>query len=68
MASYRHIFVDRHSVELFGNGGLVQITDQIFPASDSLGLELFAAGGPIRVNRLTINELRGRYHIAQIFA
>ncbi len=52
-----HIFVDRHSVELFGNGGLVQITDQIFPASDSLGLELFAAGGPIRVNRLTIYEL-----------
>ncbi len=52
-----HIFVDRTSVELFGNGGLVQITDQIFPESGSLGVEIFADGGPVHVNSVTIYEL-----------
>ena len=42
-----HIFVDRSSVEVFGNNGLVVMTDQIFPDADSLGLEGFADGGTV---------------------
>jgi fructan beta-fructosidase len=39
-----HIFVDSSSVEVFADDGLVVITDHIFPAEESQGLELFAEG------------------------
>ncbi len=52
-----HIFVDRASVEVFGNDGLVAITDQIFPASDSLGLEIFADGGQVLLKSLEVYKL-----------
>jgi fructan beta-fructosidase len=52
-----HIFIDRSSVELFGNDGQVVFTEQIFPAADSLGLELFVDGGQIQLNTLDIYQL-----------
>ncbi len=52
-----HIFVDRSSVELFGNDGQVQFSERIFPARDSLGVVLYASGGPVRVNSLHIYRL-----------
>jgi fructan beta-fructosidase len=52
------IFVDRSSVEVFGNDGQVVLADSIFPAEQSLGLELFSEGGDIRLNALDIYELR----------
>jgi fructan beta-fructosidase len=52
-----HIFVDRSSVELFGNDGRVVFTEQIFPAAGSLGLELFVDGGQIQLNALDIYQL-----------
>jgi fructan beta-fructosidase len=52
-----HIFVDRASVEVFGNDGLVTITDQIFPASDSLGVETFADSGQVLLKSLEIYKL-----------
>jgi fructan beta-fructosidase len=52
-----HIFVDRASVEVFGNEGLITIADQIFPCAESSGLELFADGGPVQLNRLEIYQL-----------
>lgn len=53
-----HILVDRSSVEVFGNDGLVVMTEQIFPAGDSVGLELFADGGSVRLVALELIELR----------
>ena len=52
-----HVFVDRASVEVFGNDGLVVLTDQIFPAATSLGVEAFADGGPVTLRSLNIYQL-----------
>jgi fructan beta-fructosidase len=52
-----HIFVDRASVDVFGNDGLVALTDQIFPCAGSTALELFADGGSVQVTNLTIYQL-----------
>jgi fructan beta-fructosidase len=52
-----HIFVDRSSIEVFGNDGLVVFTDQIFPCSEITNLEIFADGGKVALNSLDIYEL-----------
>lgn len=52
-----HIFVDRASVEVFGNDGLVAITDQIFPAQTSLGVSSFVDGRQVRLLSLDIYTL-----------
>ena len=53
-----HLFVDRASVEVFGNDGETVITDQIFPCPGEHRLELFAEGGPARLTTLKVYELR----------
>lgn len=52
-----HIFVDGSSVELFGNDGLVTITDQIFPDSNTFQIELFSDDGDLLINRLDVFRL-----------
>jgi sucrose-6-phosphate hydrolase SacC (GH32 family) len=39
------VLVDRSSVEVFAGGGLAVITDRIYPAPESRGVELWAEGG-----------------------
>jgi sucrose-6-phosphate hydrolase SacC (GH32 family) len=53
-----HIFVDRTSIEVFANDGLVVMTNLIFPDSANTKIELFADGGEARVNSLEIFKLR----------
>lgn len=53
-----HILVDRSSIEVFANDGLVTMTDLIFPDSSSIELELFVDGGEVRANSLEVFELR----------
>jgi fructan beta-fructosidase len=52
-----HIFLDRSSVEVFGNDGQVVLTERIFPDAESLGLEIFADGGSVVLNGLDIYQL-----------
>lgn len=52
-----HLFVDRSSVEVFGNDGEKVITDQIFPDPSSLGLELYAKSGKVTLTSLQIYSL-----------
>ena len=52
-----HIFVDRSSVEVFANDGLVTFAECIFPAEGSQGLELFSEGGTLKLCSLDIFEL-----------
>lgn len=52
------IFVDWSSVEVFGAGGAVVLSDMIFPAPESNGLELYAVGGSVKLVSLTIHELK----------
>lgn len=39
-----HLFVDKSSIEVFVNEGLLSLTDQIFPSGESVGVELFVEG------------------------
>ncbi|WFA03891.1 MULTISPECIES: GH32 C-terminal domain-containing protein [Bacillus] len=52
------IFVDRSSVEVFGNDGRRVITDIILPDPSSKGLELYASNGLVKLNSLTIQPLQ----------
>ena len=56
------ILVDWSSVEVFADHGQTVITDQIFPAATSDGVELFAEGGSARVKSLKIRPLRSSWH------
>jgi len=51
------ILVDATSVEVFTDQGLTVLTDQIFPAPDSLGVSLFATGGAARLLSLDASQL-----------
>lgn len=49
-----HIFVDRCSVEVFGNDGEVVISEQIFPDDEAKGLDLFCTDGNVALVSLEI--------------
>ncbi len=58
-----HIFIDRTSIEMFVNHGLVSFTDLIFPHADSVGLELFVQGGEVMLQQMEIFALNpGDFH------
>jgi len=40
-----HIFVDRSSVEVFGDNGRVTLTNLVFPAAEANGISFYAKGG-----------------------
>ncbi len=56
-----HIFVDRSSVEVFGNDGEAVNTDRIFPQLASQGMELFAEGGRATLGSLEIWKLKSAW-------
>lgn len=47
-----HVFVDASSVEVFAGAGETTITDRIFPAPDSDGVDVYARGGTARLTEL----------------
>lgn len=55
------VFVDWSSVEVFAGGGRAVITDQIFPAPESDGVELYAVGGPARLVSLRAWPMRSAW-------
>ncbi len=61
-----HIFVDWSSVEVLGNSGSVSITDRIFPASNSEGLELFSEGGTATMISMDIWELNSVWEAGDV--
>ncbi len=52
-----HIFLDRSSVEVFGNEGEVSISSRIFPDPTSINIELFTTKNGIMLTSLNIWEL-----------
>ncbi|WP_158738682.1 glycoside hydrolase family 32 protein [Alteribacillus sp. YIM 98480] len=52
-----HIFVDRSSVEIFGNDGERVLTNRIFPKPESNELEIYAEDGDVNVTSLDVFEL-----------
>lgn len=55
------VFVDWSSVEVFAGDGEVVITDQIFPAPESEGVELYARGGSARLVSLVAWPLKSAW-------
>ncbi len=53
-----HILIDTASLEVFGNDGLVSITNQVFPEPGSEGVSLFAEGGDVRLVSMEAYHLR----------
>jgi fructan beta-fructosidase len=53
-----HLLIDRSSVEVFSENGLVSITESIFPKGSSLGLQVFAEAGNALVSHLDVYELK----------
>lgn len=51
------VLVDASSVEVFGGAGETVITDQIFPGPGGEAVRLFAEGGTVHVDRLTLARL-----------
>jgi len=56
-----HILVDWSSVEVFTKDGQRVITDQIFPSDTSQAVKLFAEGGSVQVNGLSIHQMRSAW-------
>ncbi|MFP4311083.1 MAG: GH32 C-terminal domain-containing protein, partial [Nitriliruptoraceae bacterium] len=51
------VLVDRSSVEVYAGDGRVVLTQQVFPDPDSIGVEVYAAGGATGATDLQIWEL-----------
>ncbi len=51
------IWVDRSSVEVFADDGERVLTEQVFPAPGSDGIELFARDGSVRIESLDVWEI-----------
>lgn len=62
-----HIFVDRSSIELFANNGLVVFSEKIFPKGESVGVELFAEGTAVTFHNLDIYELNAAKFFTDAF-
>jgi len=56
-----HIFVDRSSVEVFGNDGETVISETIFPRPGSDGIELYSRDGRGRVLKMDVWNLKSIY-------
>ena len=52
------ILVDRTSLEIFANKGLIYMPISFPPKEHSPALELFAQGGPARIESLQVRELK----------
>jgi len=52
------ILVDRTSIEVFANDGLVSMTSCFLPKNRTTGLELYARGGLVRVLSLSVTALK----------
>lgn len=56
------VYVDRSSVEVFAEDGVRTLTNQVFPAADSLGLSLVSLGGKARFTSVVATPLAQSVH------
>jgi levanase len=55
------ILVDNSIVEVFAEGGERVLTDLVYPAKGSDGVKLFAEGGTVGIDALTVNQMRSTW-------
>ena len=58
------ILVDRTSIEVFGDEGLVSMTSCFLPKPEDKALAMFALGGPVKILSLKVYPLRSAWHDA----
>lgn len=51
------IYVDRSSVQVFADGGIRTLTEQVFPDPSSTAVQLFSTGGATTLTNLTIRPM-----------
>ena len=56
-----HVWLDRSSVEVLGLGGLVSITQRIYPPPGARGVELYAKGGNAKLVTLNARKLKSAW-------
>ena len=52
------LLVDRASIELFGNGGILSMTTSFVPPKTEQGLDLFTEGGNVKIVSLRVTPLK----------
>ncbi len=52
-----HIFIDKCSIEVFGNDGETVISSKIYPDTSSTGINFFSKNGKVKIKSLDIWEL-----------
>jgi fructan beta-fructosidase len=53
-----HIFVDKCSVEVFGNDGETVISSKIYPDPSNVSIDLFSSKGTVKIKSIDLWELR----------
>ncbi len=56
-----HVFLDRGSIEVFGNDGLVALSIAAVPADSNRSIGIFHRGAPAKVHALVVHELRSAW-------
>jgi len=57
-----HVLVDRTSIELFGNQGVLSMSSCMLPADDNKSLAVFCEGGQAKIISLTVWELKSAWN------
>ncbi|MFD0670844.1 PfkB family carbohydrate kinase [Cohnella sp. GCM10027633] len=57
------VIVDRSSVEVFAENGLLVLTDLIFPDPSSIGVALYSKGGDVKVDNLVCYPLKSIFAV-----
>ena len=55
------LLVDRTSLEVFGNQGLVSMTSCFLPEPENYGLQIYSEDGRAEFEQITIHELRSSW-------
>jgi fructan beta-fructosidase len=52
-----HVFIDKCSIEVFGNDGETVVSSKIYPESSSTGINFFSNNGKVKIKSLELWEL-----------
>jgi hypothetical protein len=52
-----HLLIDRTSLEVFANDGLLSMSSCMLPADDNKSIGVFCMGGQVKIDSLTVWEL-----------
>jgi fructan beta-fructosidase len=60
------VFVDRSSIEVFGNDDVVSFTELSYPDPASQGLELYAVGGTVTLTSARLDRMRRTWGVSPL--